>query len=540
MGCGSRRGQLPADVSRRIDAMQEAKSHELAAATGLTAGDLVDAEAEDPEGDVAPLNRYMPTPRAAAVAILGLLAFGVVIGAATSPPAQSAGVTSVLLESSPAAPEASAPEEEETSTPEAATPEVPAAAPAVPSPIETFEEPEAEEPTPAPTGPPPLPPEWEPPPVKHVFVIVLGDHGYEESFGPASTAPYLAKSLPAQGELLRNYYAVTQGDLANEIALISGQGPTVETTLNCPNYSDITPGAVSLEEEQVEGNGCVYPAETQTLPGQLAAQALSWKAYVEGIGTGPEHATSCRHPVLGGPDASQAPLPGDAYETWRNPFVYFHSLLDGVECSEGDVDFSQLTPDLKKAEATPAVSYIVPNACHDGSELPCEPGQPAGLAAVEPFLKTVVPEIKASPAYKEGGLIAITSAQAPQVGPTADPSSCCATPEYPNLPVVPAPATTTTETTTAIGGVKPTGGGGKVGLLLISPFVKKGSVNKAGYYNHFSLLASIEALFDLQPIGYAANPAMTVFDETIYNAPSETSGSATAKRALLGLMHSVG
>jgi hypothetical protein len=535
MECGSRRGPLPTDVSQRIDAMQEAKSRELAAATGLTAGDLVDAEAGD-----APASRYMPTPRAAAVAILGLLAFGVVVGAATSPPAQSAGVTSVLLESSPAAPEASAPEEEETSTPEAAPAEVPATASAVPLLPEAPEEPEAEEPAPAPTAPPPLPPEWEPPPVKHVFIIMLGDHGYEESFGSTSTAPYLAKNLPAQGELLANYYAATQGDLANEIALISGQGPTVETTLNCPNYSDITPATVSLEEEQVEGNGCVYPVETQTLPGQLAAQALSWKAYVEGIGTGPEHATSCRHPALGGPDASQAPLPGDAYETWRNPFVYFHSLLDGAECAEGDVDFSQLTPDLKKAESTPAVSYIVPNACHDGSELPCEPGQPAGLAAAEPFLKTVVPEIKASPAYKEGGLIAITSAQAPQAGPAADPSSCCATPEYPNLPVVPSPEATTTETTTAVGGVKPTGGGGKVGLLLISPFVKKGSVNSAGYYNHFSLLASIEALFDLEPIGYAANPAMTVFDETVYNAPTEKPAETAAQRAVLSLFSRAG
>ncbi|HEY5053411.1 MAG TPA: alkaline phosphatase family protein, partial [Solirubrobacterales bacterium] len=391
-----------------------------------------------------------------------------------------------------------------------------------------------------PTGPPPLPPEWEPPPVKHVFMIVLGDHGYEEAFGATSTAPYLAHNLRPQGELLPNYYAVAQGDLANEIALISGQGPTLETVANCPNYTDISPGTVSLEEEQVEGNGCVYPAETQTLPGQLAAQALSWKAYVEGTETGPEHATSCRHPALGGPDPAQAPLPGDAYETWRNPFVYFHSLTDGAECTEGDLDFSRLAPDLKKAETTPTVSYIVADACHDGSELPCEPGQPAGLVGAEPFLKTVVPEIKSSPAYKEGGLIAITFAQAPQAGPTADPAACCATPEYPNLPpVAPAPETTTTESTTPVtGSVVPTGGGGRVGLLLISPFVKKGSTNGTAY-NHFSLLASIEALFGFEPIGYAANPAMTVFDETVYNAPEEAPAKA-ARRALLDLLGRAG
>ena len=37
-------------------------------------------------------------------------------------------------------------------------------------------------------------------------------------------------------------------------------------------------------------------------------------------------------------------------------------------------------------------------------------------------------------------------------------------------------------------GVKPSGGGGKVGLLLISPFVTPGSSDEAGSFNHFSLL----------------------------------------------------
>jgi hypothetical protein len=468
----------------------------------------------------------MPTPRAAAVAVLGLLAFGVVVGAATSPYAESAGTTSVLLESSPAAAVESPPEEEEAVAPEAAAAAEPAAAAAavVPSTEYVEEESEAEEPAKKPSGPAPLPPEPELPPVKHVFMIVLGDHGYEEAFGANSPAPYLSKTLPEKGELLSNYYAATPGDLANEIALLSGQGPTAETVADCPDYSDVTPGTVSPEEEQVEGSGCVYPAETQTLPGQLASQALPWRAYVEGTGSGPEHATSCRHP-------------GDPYETWRNPFVYFHSLLDGSECGEGDDDLSRLAPDLKKAETTPAVSYIVPDACHDDSELPCEPGQPAGLVAAEPFLKTVVKEIKASPGYKEGGLIAITFAQAPQVvspltGAPVDSSSCCATPDFPNLPAAVTPESPTTDATPTIGGVKPTGGGGRVGLLLLSPFVEEGSVNETGYFNHFSLLASIEDLFGLERIGYAANPVLPVFDESVYNAPEESSTSTAVPTAI--------
>ena len=184
---------------------------------------------------------------------------------------------------------------------------------------------------------------------------------------------------------------------------------------------------------------------------------------------------------------------------------------------EDDVGLDRLSADLEKAKTTPSFSYVVPNACHDGNEAPCAPEQPAGLAGAEGFLRTVVPEITASPAYKEGGLVAITFDQAPQAGPSADSSSCCATPEYPNLPPP------STATPPASGPVRETGGGGRVGMLLISPYVKAGSVNETGYYNHFSLLRSIEELFGQQPLGYAANPALSPFDSTVYTASPEES-----------------
>ena len=68
-----------------------------------------------------------------------------------------------------------------------------------------------------------------------------------------------------------------------------------------------------------------------------------------------------------------------------------------------------------------------------------------------------------------------------------------------------------------------TGGGGRVGLLLISPFVKAGSTNAISSYNHYSLLRSIEDLFGLQPTGYAGYPGVLAFDKVIYNAPATSS-----------------
>jgi hypothetical protein len=504
--CGARRGDLPPAIAARIASLLRRDRGEKAPGTAEAPG------SDEAEGTAASPS-YMPSPRAAAVAVMGMLALGVLLGSATSQVAQSAGLYSILLEVPTSAPQE---EPEETATvepeeePEAApVPATESSIPYTPVPIEeSTGEPEEEE-------LPELPEEVGLPEVKHLFLIMLGDNGYEETFGALSPAPYLTQTLPEKGELLSNYYAVTQGSLANQIALVSGQGPTPETAANCPNYADVLPGTTSLEG-QVEGNGCVYPAETETLASQLVASGLKWKAYIEDIGNGAASGqpATCRHPALGTPDLSQVPVPGDAYETWRNPFVYFHSIIDAPECAESDVGLDRLGTDLKAAKKTPTLSYIVPNACHSGGEVPCEPGQPTGALAVEAFLRKVVPPILASAAYKEGGLIAITSAQAPQTGEKADPSSCCVSPAYPNLPVPP-PAEPVT------GPVKPTGGGGRVGMLLLSPFVEPGSVNETGYFNHYTLLLTIEELFRLEKLGYANEIALTAFDSTVFNAEAK-------------------
>jgi hypothetical protein len=64
---------------------------------------------------------------------------------------------------------------------------------------------------------------------------------------------------------------------------------------------------------------------------------------------------------------------------------------------------------------------------------------------------------------------------------------------------------------------EPTGGGGQVGLLLISQYVKPNSADLVDYYNHFSLLASIENLFGLKRLGYASDLTLPVFDQSTFN-----------------------
>jgi hypothetical protein len=560
LSCGARRGLLPGAVAGTVAA---------ATAKGEAAapGDGTPAPASDGDGEGDAGWSWMPSPQAIAIAVIGMLALGVGLGSAMSEIASSAPLSTILLEYPHHAVEAPPPaeEEEEAVEEEIEEPVVAEATEEVTLPEEVVEEvtlpaelpverlPEGGEGTEEKS---PLQESLEQveqetkereqeeaegggetlPEIKHAWLIVLGENSFESTYSATAEAPYLSRVLPKKGELIPNYYGVTGGVLANEIALLSGQGPTPETAVNCPNYAAIAPGAVSLFAEQVEGNGCVYGKEVESLPTQLEEKELTWRAYVESMENGSlvGQPWRCRKPALGGPDYMPTPLPGDQYTTWRNPVVYFSAVAENAAgCEKHDVGFEILAKDLAAKKKTPALSLIFPDACHAGGEVECEPGAPKGAQGAASLLKTLVPAIMASPAYEEGGgLIMITSAQAPQAGEHPDPSACCLAPEYPNLPAVPAtttlaPATTPEEATTATPttygeeSVLESGGGGQVGLLLISPLVLPGSVVETEYANHFTLLKTLETMFGVEPLGYAAEAEVPTLSPELFVAATE-------------------
>jgi phosphatidylinositol-3-phosphatase len=534
--CGARRGALAPVTARWIGCETPAEQ--------LAGTELPDAPSESADSEQASRRPTMPSPSVVGLAVMALLAFGVLLGSAVSPVQESGarGPLVVAVASTPEVPQApSAPAATEAISPPPATPEE------VPLPTSSTSSPQSAA-QPAPKHKSKKPSKTKSsqpsggfgtqtlPPIKDVFLIVLSDTGFNQAFGSGAPATYLSKTLVSQGELLNDYYAVSGGELANEIALISGQGPTVQTAEDCPVYTAITPGTVGADG-QVLGSGCLYPSQTDTLAEQLTADGLPWKVYLEGLGEEPGQPT-CPHPALGATDGNHTPTAEDPYVTWRDPFVYFESVISNATCASSVVGLGRLASSLKAAQSTPAMSYIVPDRCHDGSEEPCAPGQPAGLAASDSFLSTVVPEIESSPAYKAGGLIAITFDQAPQSGPDADASGCCMTSAFPNLPTgAPSTATTAGEagaTSTPASGTAATGttgdagttttgttapaGGGRIGLLLISKYTKPGSINVTGEYNDFSLLASIEDLFGLSHLGYASSEGLLAFNKSVYNA----------------------
>ena len=74
------------------------------------------------------------------------------------------------------------------------------------------------------------------------------------------------------------------------------------------------------------GDGCVYPASANTLPDELTAKQPPGRRTSRGSATvRPGQPKTCRFPAHGA-DPDHLPRPGDPYVTWRNPFVYFHSV----------------------------------------------------------------------------------------------------------------------------------------------------------------------------------------------------------------------
>ncbi|HVC66954.1 MAG TPA: alkaline phosphatase family protein, partial [Acidimicrobiales bacterium] len=251
---------------------------------------------------------------------------------------------------------------------------------------------------------------------------------------------------------------------------------------------------------------------------QLDAAHLTWKGYMEDMGNVPSRESAvCGHPAVGTVDTTQRAVPGDGYATRHDPFVYFHSIIDDTALCDARVvplgsttgalpasapaGTTGLATDLATVATTPNLSFIVPNLCNDGHDAPCvnQSGAATAEANMDAFLSTWVPRITRSPAFRKDGLLIVTFDEADVSGPGADATACCNE--------QPGPAS-------ALPGLSGPGGG-RTGTVLLSPFIRAGTVSTVPY-NHYSTLATVEDLFGLAKLGQAATTSSTfgsdVFD----------------------------
>jgi hypothetical protein len=148
--------------------------------------------------------------------------------------------------------------------------------------------------------------------IKHVWLIILENKSYDETFTGLNSNSYLWQTLPSEGVLLKNYYGTGHSSMDNYIALASGQAPEEDSQEDCSsvnspfgsNSTITTTGSVGsdtpnwnygqvvssqganapLGSTPATTNGCTYPTETPTLFDQFNAAGVSWKGYAQDLG----------------------------------------------------------------------------------------------------------------------------------------------------------------------------------------------------------------------------------------------------------------
>lgn len=325
------------------------------------------------------------------------------------------------------------------------------------------------------------------PHLDHAFVIMMENHGYGEIIGnPFAT---FINSYAESANLGTNYFAVAHPSLTNYLEVVGGSNfgvlddnspdwhnsgcqtnlatgvPNLESSVNniCPIAGSGTDAGTPLLDctNEVTGPPCEieidnvhqYAANPNTLgitiAEQLAAANKTWKTYQEDLPqTGPDLVNYSDGNFTNNTDftamnavleqAGVAPLSTgeivQLYAVKHNPFAYFADVQQGANPLVGYAQMQGfdgaggLWSDLGRGKS-PNFSYIVPNQCHDqhgkssyvtgGNASPfcgSDPNDNGTQAGLNPALITlgdqavqkIVNAIHASSVWKKGNNAIIT------------------------------------------------------------------------------------------------------------------------------------
>jgi hypothetical protein len=245
---------------------------------------------------------------------------------------------------------------------------------------------------------------------------------------------------------------------------------------------------------------------------QLEARHKSWAAYMEAMPA--DNKTTDYWP-----DSSNK-----LYASKHNPFALFNDIRNDPARMANVKTYDALAGDLAQSNTTPDFAFIVPDQCNDmhggvygtvpgHPETPCpyntvndDPEDIALKQKADAFVKTTVQMIQASPSWRQGqDAIFIVSdegdytgtPESQQNGGWDSPAGCC------DSPVVPAGDTDIDPTWP--GGVY--GGGLVPAVVVVNHDGKTGGYVSQTPYNHYSLLATIEQIWSLPRLAYAADTA---------------------------------
>jgi hypothetical protein len=378
----------------------------------------------------------------------------------------------------------------------------------------------------------------------HVFVIMMENHGYSQIIDNPN-APYI-NQLAHSANLATNYFAIGHPSLTNYLEVVGGSNFGVQSDNN-PNWHSTsctnnlvtgiantdTPPSPNVCPISGTGTDAATPAldttnETQGLPGsvnidgvqsipaatltsgktiadQMVEARLSWKSYQEDLPVDGANLVnysdgfytdytdfSTIQPALNPPLSSAGIV--KLYAAKHNPFVYFQSVQEGrdpnlsLKRTVGFDGSKGLFADLSTGKV-PDFSFIAPNQCNDqhgrgnaGPFCNYDPVSNGSQAGLNPALiqrgdmtvQKLVTAIKSSPAWSEGhnAIVVLWDENDYSLAPNTN----------------------------------------QVMLIVDTNYGVTG-VQSATRYNHFSLLKSLEAAFDLPCLNHACDANVPVMSD---------------------------
>jgi acid phosphatase len=178
----------------------------------------------------------------------------------------------------------------------------------------------------------------------HVILVVFENEECVDIMG-SSDAPTFRR-LARTYAVFTSYYGVTHPSLPNYLALVSGS--THGITRDC---DDCLVGGRNL-------------ADT------LAAKAVSWKTYAEGL-----------------PAAGSTVDDEGRYVKRHDPLLYFHDVLSNGRRLARIVPYTQFRHDLR-TDHLPGFALVVPNLCHDMHDCGADDGDQWLKSFLRPVLRS--------------------------------------------------------------------------------------------------------------------------------------------------------
>ena len=401
---------------------------------------------------------------------------------------------------------------------------------------------------PVPTGVPHL---------DHVFVIMMENHIYGQIMNNPN-APF-TNYYARNANLATNYFAIAHPSLNNYLEVVGGSNFGIQSD-NYPDWHNLycttnlasgtvntdTPASSNICPIAGVGTDAAVPAidmtnETQGAPGmmnidgtksypatpgtvgktiadQLVAAGKTWKSYQESLPTEGADMVNYSDQLFTNDTNFSAILPPMTpalslggvvalYASKHNPFVYFQNVQEGWDPNNslnnvvGFEGAKGLYADLASGNV-PTFSFIAPNQCNDqhgrgNSDQSCayDPNDNGTQAGLNPALilrgdftiRSLVTAIKSSPAWSKGNNALII---------LWDENDYSLAPNTNQVPVI-------IDTNYAAGGVQST-----------------------VYYNHFSLLKSIEAGLGLPCLNHACDSGLPTMSDLFTGSGPKTSSQA--------------